>query len=121
MNDTEATRTVTLVDFLLARITEDEAAVTEPNWWTHGETPWKIEDLGELTTILAVDPRRVLAECEAKRRIVDMHGPDHDCQMPSRYNQVLRHAGNGFRPCPTLRALAIPYAGHPDCREEWVA
>ena len=46
------------------------------------------------------DPARVLAECDAKRRIVE------------RRNHL-----DG----PTLRALAAVYADHPDWREEWKA
>jgi hypothetical protein len=75
---------LTLTDFLLARIADLEAmarAELNEGW----------EDI-------------VLAECEAKRRIVEcatnMHtsGPDWD---------------------EACRFLALPYADHPDYREEW--
>lgn len=72
------------------------------------------------------DGLRRLAECEAKRKIIDLHRPRtrrntgtatfpgedtvEDCiccdQFPARY------------PCETLRLLALPYAGHQDWREE---
>jgi hypothetical protein len=48
------------------------------------------------------DPARVLAECEAKRRIVEMHAYQEEHFTPDE-----------------LRALALPYADHPDYREEW--
>ncbi|GHF77203.1 DUF6221 family protein [Streptomyces filamentosus] len=75
------------------------------------------------------DPERVLAEVEAKRKIVALHEP------------VILHAGGGAAhfdttrvcrsceppkqfpetayPCATLRLLASIYDGHLDYREEW--
>ena len=47
------------------------------------------------------DPARVLAECEAKRRIVEM---DFE-----RYGEQWA----------VLAALALPYVDHPDYRAEW--
>jgi hypothetical protein len=63
----------------------------------------------DATHIARWDPARVLAECEAKRRIVELvldrpirdHG---DCKCES---------------CWTLRLVALPYADHPDYRAEW--
>lgn len=76
------------------------------------------------------DPARVLAEVAAKRRLLDEHAdygeglgqtPDGDygmipaacttCGTPSEYAVAW--------PCPTLRTLALSYAGHPDYRQEW--
>lgn len=68
-------------------------------------------------------PGRVLAECEAKRRIVEDHTdsrePDY-CPRCVKY----RDQWEGFivycpHPCPTLAALASVYADHPDYRDEW--
>ncbi len=84
---------MTLAQFLLARIAEDEMVAKEVpgpsdetglSWW------------GEYGH-LSVSPARVLADCEAKRRIA--HRPN----------------------CPpwVLRYLALPYTDHPDYREEW--
>ena len=70
------------------------------------------------------DPARVLAEIAAKRQILDEHFnvnegscgtcvegkwgyPTHGGSLPQDY------------PCPTLRLLALPYADHPDYRDEW--
>lgn len=47
------------------------------------------------------DPARVLAECEAKRRIMTM---DFE-----RYGEQVE----------LLYMLALPYAGHPDYEEAW--
>jgi hypothetical protein len=75
------------------------------------------------------DPARVLADVEAKRQLVRLHG-----------RATLRAGGGAqyfdtttvcrscepnyqFRelswPCPTLRLLALPYADHADYCEEW--
>lgn len=51
------------------------------------------------------DPARVLAECEAKRRIVELNVYAYD-DPPYRY---------------CLRLLALPYADHPDYQESWRA
>lgn len=57
------------------------------------------------------DPARVLAECEAKRQIVEMawvHLGDDD------YAWGMEEAKRQI-----LAVLALPYADHPDYREEW--
>ena len=80
---------MTLTEFLLARIAEDEAVATLV--------------------------QSVLAEDAAKRAIVALHGPvGIDC----------RSCGTAYEhgvdyPCPTLRALAVPYANHPDYDQAW--
>ncbi len=87
----------TLTDFLLARIAEDEAraAGIEGLW---------IDDRG-----------RVLAECEAKRRIVDwVIGVKASSGRPPGFDpadaEALTHA---------LLLLALPYADHDDYDEAW--
>jgi hypothetical protein len=63
------------------------------------------------------DPARVLAEVDAKRRILTAHtammpGWCTTCDVPGDYR------GN-LSGCETLRLLAMPYADHPDYRPEW--
>ena len=87
-------QTLTLAGFLAARIKEDEEAVRgvrAPWWWEN----------------TALDPARVLAECEAKRRIVEHCEVDHLVASP----------GDPY----VLQLLALPYADHSDWREEWRA
>ena len=61
------------------------------------------------------DPARVLAECEAKRRIIDWHRGGHYCtDLGNMESWYLRE-----EPCPTLRALALPVADRPGYLEEW--
>ncbi|MFC5744851.1 DUF6221 family protein [Actinomadura rugatobispora] len=53
------------------------------------------------------DPRRVAADVEAKRRLIEQH---------------TGYYGGGddeFWPVQTLRLLALPYSDHPDYQEEW--
>lgn len=140
---------VTVVDdalriakFLLARFTEDEQAALGAGgkaWRTDrvaDETPAVVDSDGwgmvyrESSALPEVpvhivrhDPARVLGECAAKRRIVELHEPqDHPA-----------HAGYGARrfcgvcggdnayesPCDTLRALASVYSDHEDFDQAW--
>lgn len=111
---------MTLVEFLLARIAEDEAVAvaTRGNW---NALPWKASDRGIAGPVdgpfghaaVVIDPARVLAECEAKRRIVELHPSVIDD------GQTVCSEEQAEWPCPTLRLLALPYADHPDYRDEW--
>ena len=87
---------VTITEFLLARIAEDEAGaravVGDRNAW---DTPeWDASRWS---------PWRVLDECEAKRRIVD----DVQCGW---FDTDLAGA---------CKHLAAVYSDHPDYDEEW--
>lgn len=66
------------------------------------------------------DPARVLAQCEANRQIVQGHPRCDMHDLPGDECDVCMTCGDGsLWPCPTLRALALPYADHPDYREKW--
>lgn len=112
----------TLTDFLLARIAEDEAAARQedaeyahtsllPTYDSEHQTRWNTE--------------RVLAECEAKRRIVeeavDFVGEMDNEEM--RTNDLYAFGRIQARSRSwqdhILRALAQPYSGHPDFDESW--
>lgn len=118
---------VTLTEFLLARIAEDEFEAAETKGragiefdgavqWAYqaalraSDQHWHREQASR--HIARWDPARVLAECEAKRRIVERH---HAAGRSGLCDEC--HAQ--VWPCPTLRALALPYADHPEFREEW--
>jgi hypothetical protein len=67
------------------------------------------------------DPQFVLADIAAKRQIIDAHQSLWQDEPPE-------HLGPGCKtcsgevegwPCTTLRLLALPYAGHPDYREDF--
>jgi hypothetical protein len=97
-----------LAEFLLARITEDEELAKRGYNVT---VEWSIYP----PTGVSVDPRlgpgwfqpsRVLAECAAKRLVLQWE--DHEGQGFPRFFVDHMH-----------RAFALPYADHPDYREEW--
>lgn len=96
----------TLVEFLLARIAEDEARVAG---LFSGDDPdffW--------------GPDRIRAECEVKRQIVEKHevwGPGRGSCDTCTDGDFVGLVDEG--PCFTLRALAAVYADHPDYRQEW--
>lgn len=102
-----------LADFLLARIAEDEErghdALAEAQLDSLDNLPFLMRRL-----VVAHGPHRVLAECEAKRRIVgalaQVVGREHDSLEAMAALAACRYS---------LRQLAQPYAGHPDYREEW--
>src|SRR5690242_1162971 len=111
-----------LIEFLLARIAEDERVVRYASVNAHQPT-LHLDTNG----YPVMDPARVLAECEAKRRIIaalDM--TPCPCQRAER---CVIHDASAGPPAleryvdpvtdDVLAALALPYADHPDYREEW--
>jgi hypothetical protein len=106
----------TLADFLLARIAEDEADARRaaaadglgPVWragtkwedmagiYANGGEVADMPDTDVAPHIARWDPARVLAECDAKRRIVT------ECGWVT-----------------VMALLALPYADHEDYRQEW--
>jgi hypothetical protein len=79
------------------------------------------------------DPARVLAEVAARRVILNAHGRDHECiSLTGRGKSSvvdgqpwelweLEPNGDEYDEhwCFVLRALAVPFAAHPDFRDEW--
>jgi hypothetical protein len=65
--------------------------------------------------------RERLAEVEAKRRILEEVVP----QVDGMDDQINGEWGIGpiapdkYASVPLLKLLVLPYASHPDCREEW--
>ena len=100
---------MTLNEFLLARIAEDER---------HARKLAETDRRPVLSLAVTVNhPERLLLEVEAKRRIVDLHsGPDY---WESADFHLCVDSMTANSDCETLRALAMPYADHPDYREEW--
>lgn len=113
------TATLTLTDFILARIAEDEAtaqaaSVRRTTWATAADTAASVAGADSGLFILFTPPEKVLAECEAKRQIVEHHHHDGDRCLICNWESA---SGR----CPTIRHLAAVYAGHPDYHTEWSA
>lgn len=121
-----------LVDFVRARLDEDEqeAIAASPGpWHANAEQDEVVAVDGETVAdgfalsseqlratvrhIVRYDPARVLREVEAKREIIELHTAE-----PNQQSDECPHDLQEL-PCPTLRCLALPYADHPDYREEW--
>lgn len=138
---------LTITEFLLARVAEREALAhaASPGRWHYGSVESVAGGMlyDETRTIASVhyeqpgehsgrivrhllegeadangrhiarhDPARVLAECEAKRQIIEWHDPAHDpCDAHDAEFKSI--------PCDTLKALAQPYADHPDFDPSW--
>lgn len=135
----------TLTQFVLDRIAEREAAalaaaVENPPPWTaergygyltnqreKGDIEQHLflcEESGhavgaaEASTVEYIalnDPAYVLADLEAKRRIVELHA---SCWVDSQDYRVCVE-DNYEDPCHTLRLLGLPFADHPGYREGW--
>ena len=99
-----------LAEFLLARVGEDErVARAARGAGLHDNRPAVKEWFG------VAHPDRMLVWSDARRRIVALH---HAVRGAG--DGEVRCAGCGHPPpCPTLRLMSLPWADHPDFREEW--
>lgn len=110
----------TLDEFLLARIAEDKRIATDAATAT-GSEEWT--EAAE--HVRRHDPARVLAECTAKRRLVlacrDVR-PDRaflGARPEGLADFPLTPADQHQLAALTLALLALPYADHPEYRQEW--
>lgn len=146
---------MTITEFLEARITEDVAVAraAEPGPWyvdDEEQTVRAREYAGEIMFdrsaecrsewlenfkpgaeyIARNDPSRVLAECAAKRVVIEAHPPYYADPNYDRSDVLCGTCGLEPEeecyppgaveyPCPTLKALAAVYKDHPDYRQEW--
>jgi len=145
---------MTLTEFLLDRIAGDEevaraldAELAKDFGSTEAQlySPLSLVGTGYMDyPAISIDSTRVLAECEAKRRIVELHkswpvlvetepvfeqaaGDDINSMTMRMSKQIQWQTEQEYRTkfgaepptAPILRALASVYADHPDFREEW--
>ena len=119
-----------LATWLLEQIAKDERQVDELRESDYGDRTLIQEDWGgdgiyapDLNDFggLWITPARVLAECAAKRRIIDEHHKVEEYADPITFCSACGgHPSHGSDwPCYTLRLLALPYADRPGYREEW--
>jgi hypothetical protein len=137
-----------LVQFLRERL-DDDAALAEaasPGPWHPSEECDEVLAVDGVTVadgfalsgrqlrattehIARQDPARVLAEVEAKRQLVELHGwatlragggaQYYDTVTVCRSCEQNHQFPELSWPCLTLRVLALPYADHPAYRAEW--
>jgi hypothetical protein len=102
-----------LVGFLCARLDEDERVARAVRGPDGAETV--------ASHIVRNHPARVLAEVEAKRRILARHvlsPPSENPELPWDNVADCQFDGEPW-PCPDILDLALPYADHPDYRNGW--
>ena len=107
---------IELPDFLLARIAEDSSLASSADRDAQTLAPITDDltagpDDRRVTHMYRWSPARVLAESAAKRLIVE----DYLAQLNSHQSGWEARAPRDY----SLRALALPYAVHPDFRDEW--
>jgi hypothetical protein len=110
-----------ITDFLLARIAEDERRASS-GWSSLRDTRWESDNYGRNF----LTPSAVLAECAAKRGIIDQHEEGAGwykgyCVTCADWDAAqLGEGPPGISfPCSTVGAVAAVYADHPDYRQEW--
>lgn len=106
---------MTIVEFLEARITEDERKA-EAGGYHNGGGVFANDNYG----CLLVQPSRILAECAAKRAIIKSlvsTAAAHSAETRIDQKLVLAGMDTGLR--LALTSLTAPYSDHPDYREEW--
>ena len=101
--------TMSITEFLTARIAEDEA------WAT------RADQLGEHE-----DTDRLRRECAAKQKIVELHEPWRHaprglyCPICDAYEATEGNWSSGdLYPCETIRTLASIWSDHPDFDPAW--
>ncbi|MDJ0489134.1 DUF6221 family protein [Rhodococcus qingshengii] len=133
---------MTIVEFLEARLNEDEADATEADateadgdrllaWSMHDHMV--IVDSGFMQTFT---PSRVLREIAAKRVILEIHHTSDSEVTYPKWDSEARIIGltnpcvgcgtgicdywiQDINDCPELQALASIYSSHPDYQQEW--
>jgi hypothetical protein len=96
---------MSLTDFLLARIAEDEV-------WLHAS-----QRQISVPSSPPQDPARMLTDCKAKRRIVEAFRLRQEQGVMPR-GEVFGYHATGL--AIAIRCLAEVYADHPDYRAEWI-
>lgn len=116
---------MTIVEFLEARLAEDERiakATGEDTTYgfTWPNTQYEVRS-SELIHIRRHDPERALREVDAKRKIVDgykrsIRGMGGPATGP---NTAPMLAATSKAVCDSIHSLAAIYSDHPDYRKEW--
>jgi len=127
-----------MIAFLRARLDEDEAAARAVAghelfdgtgivvMHTHASGTRSVTLPSHVARFAARwDPARVLAEVAAKRAIIELHAPIPEDDLRLRAGSCTSCGDQGCcghdeeYPCATLKAIAQPYADHPDFDPAW--
>ena len=126
-----------LVQFLRDRLDEDEVEARRGYLQAQPIPDYDGWNQSTTTGLPPAVAKRVLRDIEARRQIMDLHpystrrdhvgerwrkdpNPELDqtfCETCHVDDGIIQKSGG--LPCMTLRLLALPYADHPDYREEW--
>ena len=110
-----------LTEFLLARIAEDEDLADRSI--QVGDQGAALVSFGSKDSppVLVMHPARVLAECAAKRAIIEQaqDATDLDKYATDDWPEPRNLATQPYCGDVILRALASVYKDHPDYRQEW--
>jgi len=110
---------MTITEFLLARITEDEGAAWRVQAAYDDTSFWELTQVDPSFAEVLRSPPRLLAECEAKRRIIERYADCVSRQSEPDYSTTEALIQSSEYEDWTLLALASVYADHDDYREEW--
>lgn len=126
---------MTVVEFLRERLDEDEAVARhEVDLMERLLTPreeWTLTYQWARFTVHvsggsgahyapgAPSPTRVLADIDAKRRILDLHDRNHECSSYDHRGEIDDCSWVYGWACSTLQLLVEPYADHPDFDPAW--
>ena len=118
-----------LVEFLTARLDEDERAARAAR-----PGPWSVDGSSVIAThptdevvdytesadhIARHDPARVLREVGAKRSLIQRYKqPEESPDLPRSFNKLTAGVERAVLD-EVFRSLALPYADHPDYDEAW--
>lgn len=108
---------IPLVEFLRARLDEDEHAAKEApqSEWDSEYAEFRARGGETFDHVLRHDPARVLREVEAKRRILEQ------CELALSFEHPIPRdkVGDAALASMTVAFLALPYADHAEYDESW--
>jgi hypothetical protein len=106
------------ISWLLEQVAKDEqmAQAVSGDAWDPEDDEWQDLDDRAFRHIVHWGPGRVLAECEAKRRIIGLHADAQWYDRPGCHECGVRD-----KPCRLLTVYGAMYAnlGRPGYREDW--
>ncbi len=114
------TAPLTILEFLTLRLAEDEAVARGAGPRHQSDTGMCVHD-DDHSYPIHIGAARVLAEVEAKRRIIELHGvTTHSPGGTPACTSCGDHSEYPTDwPCDTIKLEVVPYRDHPDFNENW--